>query len=114
MKNLLLLSIISFFILTISCNNTKKTENVEDIEYQLPKREVNLYYFETENGWGYDVEINGKKFLHQIHLPCDCGGEGFKTKEKATLAAEFLKKKIENNERSLIIYREQLDSLGAL
>lgn len=115
-KKLLLLVIISCSVLIISCQtgSNENTGNKENIEYKVPKRQVNLSYFETEYGWGYNIEINGKNYIHQIHLPCECGGEGFKTKEKAVLAAEFLKQKIENNERRLIISKAQLDSLGAL
>jgi len=115
-KKLLFTSIISFFILIVSCQteSTENNEKTEGTEYELPKRKVDLSYFETEFGWGYDIEINGKNYIHQIHLPCECGGEGFKTKDKAILAAEFLKQKIVNNERRLVISKAQLDSLGAL
>ena len=111
-----ILIIILFFVLIISCQSENKetNNNNENTEYKLPKRQVDLQYFETEVGWGYKVKINGKNYITQKHLPCDCGGKGFKTKEQAVLAAEFLKKKIVNNERSLQINRMQLDSLGAL
>jgi len=116
---------ILFFIITLitaisSCTTDNKEKSPQDntaefsANEQLPEREVVLSYFETEFGWGYNVEINGKNFIQQIHLPCECGGEGFKTKEKAMIAAEFLKQKIENHERNLRINRAQLDSLGAL
>ncbi len=115
-KTLLLIGLISFSVLIISCQtaSTESDEIKESTEYKLPKRQIKLSYFETEFGWGYDIEINGKNYIHQIHLPCECGGEGFKTKEKAALAAEFLKEKIENHKRKLTISKAQLDSLGAL
>ena len=106
------------FGLFTECKQTtgEKTENeIENLEHpEHPERTVDLKYFETEKGWGYDVFINGKRYIHQVHLPCECGGEGFATKEKAMKAAEFLKLKIENYDRSLQISRDQLDSLGAL
>jgi hypothetical protein len=117
----ILFSTISFLVLISSCKTDKNEEQsiendsaIENAENQLPERKVVLSYFETEFGWGYNVEINGKNYIQQIHLPCECGGEGFKTKEKATITAEFLKHKIENHERNLRISRAQLDSLGAL
>ena len=107
---------ISVFGIFTACKQTadENTESIEKEELQHPKRTVDLKYFETEKGWGYDVFINGKRYIHQVHLPCECGGEGFSTKEKAMKAAEFLKSKIENYDRSLQISRAQLDSLGAL
>ncbi len=113
LKKLLFLSMISFSVLIISCQS-ENTESNERSVNQLPERKVELSYFETEYGWGYNIEVNGKNFIQQIHLPCECGGEGFKTKKKAAIAAEFLKYKIENHERNLQINRAQLDSLGAL
>jgi hypothetical protein len=113
---LLIISLL-FNLFTFCNNNNRQTdENNKDATKldERPKREVELKYFETETGWGYDVIINGKNYIHQVHLPCECGGEGFETKEKAMKAAEFLKQKIENNNRSLQISRTQLDSLGAL
>ncbi|MCF6242109.1 MAG: DUF4907 domain-containing protein [Bacteroidales bacterium] len=110
------LIISNLLILSTSCNSTnEQSENsLETLNNELPKRNVELNYFKTENGWGYNVVINGKNYIHQVHLPCECGGEGFATKEKAMKAAEFLKQKIENYDRSLYISRAQLDSLGAL
>ena len=115
-----LIQLLVLTILMSSCNTNNKEQDIirEKSEFsskiQLPERKVDLSYFKTEFGWGYNVEINGKNYIHQIHLPCECGGEGFKSKEKAILAAEFLKQKIENHERNLQINRVQLDSLGAL
>ncbi len=113
------LLIISLFInLFTFCNNNNQQSEVNNEKTaevdERPKRDVELKYFETEVGWGYDVIINGKNYIHQVHLPCECGGDGFETKEKAMKAAEFLKRKIENYDRSLQISRVQLDSLGAL
>ena len=109
-KHLIFFSLVFIFTATVSCQSDTNTENNNDI----PKRKVELNYFETNVGWGYEVIINGKSYITQKHLPCECGGEGFKSKEKASLAAEFLKQKIENNERNLLINKMQLDSLGAL
>ena len=120
MTKTILFFFLSFTLLLSNCktDNGQQLSNSEGQKFekneQTPKRAVDLSYFETEFGWGYNIKINGKNYIHQIHLPCECGGEGFKTKEKAVLAAEFLKQKIENNGRNLQISRTQLDSLGAL
>jgi len=117
-KYLLMLFIFgSILFLNNACsNNNEEINNENEVQTttEKPKREVELEYFQTDEGWGYDVIINGKNYIHQTHLPCECGGEGFASKEKAMKAAEFLKQKIENYDRSLQISRAQLDSLGAL
>lgn len=113
-----LLTISVFIHLFTFCNTNNQPSEIDNKKLtesdSRPQRQVELKYFETSAGWGYDVIINGKNYLHQVNLPCECGGEGFKTKEKAMKAAEFLKQKIENYDRSLQISRAQLDSLGAL
>ena len=110
-----LLILVLFVSLLSYCNTNNDNELAKNQENeQQIKRQVEIKYFESEYGWGYDIIINGKKYIHQTHLPCECGGEGFKSKEKAQIAAEFLKEKIENRERNLQISRAQLDSLGAL
>ena len=116
MKKVQILSVILILVIVAACQseNNENVQNKENPEIELPKRQVELEFFETNVGWGYIIIINGNDYITQKHLPCECGGEGFKTKEKAILAAEFLKQKIENHERSLQINRAQLDSLGAL
>lgn len=113
-KILLISQILFVFSYCSDSEEQNKDSSEEVIENQQPKRIVELSYFKEETGWGYNVSINGKNYIHQVHLPCECGGEGFTSKEKAMKAAEFLKKKIENYDRSLYISRAQLDSLGAL
>jgi len=116
-KYLLMLFIFgSILFLNNACNNNEEINDEKETLQtdEKPQREVELEYFQTDAGWGYDVIINGKNYIHQTHLPCECGGEGFASKEKAMKAAEFLKQKIENYDRSLQISRAQLDSLGAL
>ncbi len=114
LAKLLFVSQLLFLFTNCTDSVEQKDTPVENIENQKPERVVEINYFETSVGWGYNVIINGKNYIHQVHLPCECGGEGFATKEKAMKAAEFLKQKIENHERSLYISRAQLDSLGAL
>ena len=80
MKNILLIIFIVISILTTSCHNTNNTKEV------AAARDVELSYFETVYGWGYDIKINGKDFIHQANLPCECGAEGFKTKELEAIA----------------------------
>ena len=100
--------IISLLFLIASCHDLDNNDEV------AAARKVELEYFETVYGWGYDININGKNYIHQENLPCQCGRDGFKTKEKAAFAAEFLKQKLLNNDRFITVSKTQLDSLGAL
>ena len=52
----------------------------------------------ANNTFGYDILLYGKPLVHQPAIPGLPGNEGFTTKESAKTVAEFLVKKIRNNE----------------
>ena len=70
--------------------------------------------FETSVGWGYDIFVDGKKYIHQEQIPSVPGTKGFKSEEKARKAAEFIIYKIRNNIMPPSVTPEELDSLGVL
>lgn len=74
---------------------------------------VTITTFQTEIGWGYDVDVSGTK-LHQPHIPAISGNKGFKTEEDARKTAELVAHKIKNNVMPPSLTVEELDSLGVL
>ncbi|MDF2456563.1 MAG: hypothetical protein K0R51_2556 [Cytophagaceae bacterium] len=68
----------------------------------------------SEIGWGYDLYIDGKKTIHQPHIPGVSGMKGFDTKEKAEKTANFVLFKLKNNIMPPSVSKEELDSLGVL
>ncbi len=48
--------------------------------------------------FGYDIFVNGKRLIHQPHIPALPGKTGFSTKEKAGKVAEFVVRKIRRHE----------------
>ena len=65
-------------------------------------------------GFGYNILIFDAMYVHQPHIPAINGNRGFKTKEQATKAAEFVIYKIRNNIMPPSLSVEELDSLGVL
>jgi hypothetical protein len=65
-------------------------------------------------GWGYDLYIDGKKTIHQPHIPGVAGTKGFSSKENAQKAANFVLFKLKNNIMPPSVSKEELDSLGVL
>ncbi|OQX99353.1 MAG: hypothetical protein B6I24_02785 [Bacteroidetes bacterium 4572_128] len=109
---LLVLLLIVFFILsyyfsnqTISLDKNYKKEN-----YEIPK--IDVKYFRTENGWGYDIFIDGKQYIHQPNIPGMQGKNGFKTKESAKKVVDLVCEKINNNIVPPAITNEELRNLG--
>jgi hypothetical protein len=52
--------------------------------------------------------------VHQPNIPGLAGNEGFSTKERAQKVAEFVVKKIRNNEMPPTISIEDLNNMGVL
>ena len=68
----------------------------------------------ANNTFGYDILLYGRPLVHQPNIPGLPGNEGFTTKEKAQTVAEFVVKKIRNNEMPPTVTMEDLNTMGVL
>jgi hypothetical protein len=64
--------------------------------------------------FGYDILLRGKLLVHQPNIPGLPGNNGFSTKQKAKTVAEFVVKKIRNNEIPPTVTIEDLNKMGVL
>ena len=64
--------------------------------------------------FGYDILLQGKPLVHQPHIPALPRNEGFTTKKRAKIVAEFVVKKIRNNEMPPMVTIEDLNKMGVL
>jgi len=64
--------------------------------------------------FGYDILLYGRPLVHQSNIPGLPGNEGFTTKERAQTVAEFVVKKIRNNEMPPTVAIEDLHNMGVL
>ena len=64
--------------------------------------------------FGYDILLNGKPLVHQPSIPAMPGNDGFTSKEKAQKVANFVVKKIRNNEMPPTVTIEDLNRMGVL
>ncbi len=120
---LICLSVLLFAACTGSEN--KNTEAVKQDSIITPKDTANPYRnsvtevktFENQSpqtGFGYDLFIDGAQYIHQPNIPAVSGNNGFKTKEQAQKAGEFVAYKIKNNIMPPSVTPQELDSLGVL
>ena len=109
MKKVYLLFSASIFILACFQVNAQNSLNTS---FQTNSDSVTIKTFKTENGWGYDIYISGKKYIHQEYIPVVNGNKPFVIKEDAEKTAELVKIKIKKNilPPSVTIY--ELDSIG--
>jgi hypothetical protein len=68
----------------------------------------------ANNTFGYDILLYGRPLVHQPNIPGLPRNEGFTTKERAQVVAEFIVKKIRNNEMPPTVTIEELNSMGVL
>ena len=119
-----ILSILCFSVITITACNSGAVVS-EDVPAATanglngipPSEKLTTAYkiIPSLNGtFGYDVFVNGRVLIHQPNRPGLPGNEGFKTEEQATTVAEFVSKKIRNNEMPPTVMLEDLKMLGVL
>ncbi len=64
--------------------------------------------------YGYDILLYKRPLVHQPSIPGLPGNEGFTTEERARTVAEFVVKKIRNNEMPPTVSIDDLNKLGVL
>ena len=64
--------------------------------------------------FGYDILLYGRPLVHQPTIPGLPGNEGFTTNKRAQEVAEFVVKKIRNNEMPPTVTIEDLNKMGVL
>ncbi len=68
----------------------------------------------ANNTFGYDILLSKRLLVHQPNIPVLPANEGFTTKKRAQKVAEFVVKKIRNNEMPPTVTMEDLNTLGVL
>jgi hypothetical protein len=68
----------------------------------------------SKKTFGYDIIMNNRLFIHQPHVPGMSGNDGFADMEKAQKVAEFVVKKIKNNEMPPTVTMDDLNRMGVL
>ncbi len=66
------------------------------------------------NTWGYDILVDGKRFIHQPSKPGLPGNQGFASKEKAQKVADLMIQKIKRGEMPPGVSIEEMKKLNVL
>lgn len=87
----------------------------------LPKKthpyansDITSEIFETENGFGYKIFIEGNLFIDQSTIPAVSGNISFKSKSDAEITADLAIEKIRKGEIPPTINTKELESLGVI
>jgi len=66
--------------------------------------------FRSGSGWGYNIQINNKPYIHQPYMPAVEGNVPFSDKQSARRSARLVLKKIKNHQNPGIT-QEELNSI---
>ena len=126
--------VIAIFLLS-NCSNNEKTKGSEHTDSLVNNRkdssittkelipvvadgityEIKTFGNEPPlNGFGYDIFLNQKVYVHQPNIPAVQGNNGFSSEESARKTALFVLFKIKNHIMPPSVEVRELDSIGAL
>lgn len=104
-------------LVSAGCGSDHRTGNSEkptDSSLQTTKHDsLQLSYKVSQegDGFGYDILISGKPFIHQPVIPAISGNHPFATKAQAGRCARLVIYKIQNNILPPAVSVRELDSL---
>ena len=93
---------IFFLFFLTACSNPKEDttsqgrEENDQLEVQkkegpnFPSGTFTPKTFQGEQGWGYDIYMGDKRYIHQPHKPAVGGNQGFENAGQANAIAEFV------------------------
>ncbi len=84
--------------------NMSTAAKVEGVSYQI-------FAVEKPKGFGYDILIDGKRFLHQANIPAMSGIHSFRSQKEAEKVAALVVFKINHNIMPPSVTVQELDSL---
>lgn len=112
----LLLLAFGFLLIFTNCNPAREQENdpvkQNSRKENIDQERISLSAFQEDSlGWGYDIFVDGKLYVHQPHIPVIQGMHGFKSKSEALAVGNYVAEKIENGVIPPRVSKIELDSL---
>ena len=88
----------------------RKDKNKKINSTEEPRLEVKT--FKNDFGWGYDIYLEGKLYIHQPYIPAISGNEPFRSEEDARKTGQLIIAKIRKNILPPSVAITELDSIG--
>ena len=96
----------TLLIIGFSLKNKKEKAGMNADMVQVTSEPI-----QTSAGWGYNITVGNKIYIHQLCIPAIPGNKPFASKEDALKTAEVVIKKIVNHKLPYVT-RKELDSLN--
>jgi protein involved in ribonucleotide reduction len=100
---------------SISADEAAGKKEVKEQKNPYANAQISIKIIPSANKtFGYEILLNGKPLVRQLNIPALPGNDGFATKERAQKVADFVVKKIQNNEIPPTVTIEDLNKMGVL
>jgi hypothetical protein len=98
----------------VSNNDVKGNPDSAELKSKSSKDNITVSVFKNTKteGFGYDIIMDGKPYIHQPNIPALPGNKGFQSEEMASRVADLVIFKIRNNIMPPTVEVKELDSLG--
>jgi len=115
LSTIILLAAVTFImIVKMNRSSGEITMDDNDDDSSGVERTIETTVFQVEAGWGYDVYVDGKRFIHQPYIPVIQGNKPFDNEIDAKKVAELVAGKIQMNSIPPTVSYQELDSLGII
>ncbi|WP_078127300.1 DUF4907 domain-containing protein [Leptospira alexanderi] len=110
-----ILILLCLCILNVLCKPHKTEKNQQTSgtgkSSSYTNAEIRIQTFDVNSGeYGYDVYVNGSRFVHQPHIPGRHGTEGFQNQKQAEQVATLVSEKIRKGLIPPTITREEVEN----
>ena len=111
LRKRVVLTILGLIVSVILILSIYSNQN-QPISTTTPMREeFQIQVIKTGSGFGYDIFRNGRKVIHQPHLPGVSGNVAFSTDDQALQTAKLAISKMKKGIMPPTISAEELDSI---
>lgn len=120
MKTQTFLLTLSAALLLAACGSSQPEQDSKQAASPTPPSpqptasapDVRIETFQNEEKtWGYDLYLNGKRYIHQPHMPAVGGKKGFETEAQAQRVAELVAEKVRKGIMPPSVTAAEVDSL---
>ena len=89
------------------------SDSASDAKVEIQNFEVITFQNNTSaGGWGFDVYVDGKRYIHQPTVPVVAGDYGFRTKEQSEMAGNMMVEKLKQGKQPPALDENDLRFLG--
>ncbi|WP_420148942.1 DUF4907 domain-containing protein [Spirosoma sp.] len=81
-------------------------------QFYVKQPDYQVQVFTTPGGWGYDILINNKLFIHQPTIPGQSGTVGFASQEQARRVGERVVERVQETKALPTLTNDELRQLG--